>query len=285
MVAIGLVLPRAFCGYICPMGTLIDMTDWAVCKRIQRFHVHRPGWWRNLRYFVLLGVLAARLIAARIAGAIDALIEPATALGEGRPVTAQAMPITEVSSVAAALVRASDLLRARTSELDAATLPGFVDPTPLALLREDLAGKALVYSTTNGTVALSKARDAASVYAGALLNGEAVVEHVERTLGARTVLVVCAGSGGRVNLEDLYGAGYVVSLLARRAGAYELSDAALAARALHGGSDAYECLAAGRIGRLMLERGLEPEVRFAAQKSKLAVVPRLVEGRVLASER
>jgi len=36
-----------------------------------------------------------------------------------------------------------------------------VDATPLALLREDLAGKALIYSTTNGTVALSKVKDVA----------------------------------------------------------------------------------------------------------------------------
>ena len=147
----------------------------------------------------------------------------AAALAHG---AAEVVPALDARAALAEARRRPEGSYVLSGELDAATLPGFVDPTPLALLREDLAGKALVYSTTNGTVALSKARDAASVYAGALLNGEAVVEHVERTLGARTVLVVCAGSGGRVNLEDLYGAGYVVSLLARREGAYELSDAA-----------------------------------------------------------
>ena len=44
---------------------------------------------------------------------------------------------------------------------DATTLPGFVDATPLVLLREDLAGKALIYSTTNGTVSLRKVKDVA----------------------------------------------------------------------------------------------------------------------------
>lgn len=34
-------------------------------------------------------------------------------------------------------------------ELNADTLPGFAHPTPLALLAQDLAGKTLIYSTTN----------------------------------------------------------------------------------------------------------------------------------------
>jgi len=38
-------------------------------------------------------------------------------------------------------------------ELYAETLPGFASPTPLALLKEPIAGRKLIYSTTNGTVA------------------------------------------------------------------------------------------------------------------------------------
>ena len=164
-------------------------------------------------------------------------------------------------------------------ELDAATLPGFADPMPLALLRQELAGKTLVYSTTNGTVALAKAKEAARVYAAALLNGEAVAEAISRAARDETVLLVCAGSAGRFNLEDFYGAGYLVSLLAARGG-HELSDSALAARMLHDGRDAFACLAESRVGRLMRSRGLEDEVRFAAQRSRFAVVPRLEGGRV-----
>ncbi len=168
-----------------------------------------------------------------------------------------------------------------SGELNAQTLEGFAHPMPLALVGEGLEGKTLIYSTTNGTVAVSRSRAAAQVYAGALLNGEAVVEHVDRTCGDATVLLVCAGSVERFNLEDFYGAGYLVSLLERRRGT-ELSDAALAARMLHERSDALECLAAGRVGRMMRDRGLEHEVRFAARKSLFGVVPRLDGGRLTA---
>jgi len=165
-----------------------------------------------------------------------------------------------------------------SGELNAMTLAGFSHPMPMSLLEENLSGKTLIYSTTNGTVALGKAREADHVYAAALLNGEAMVAHIERAHPADTVLIVCSGSADNFNLEDFYGSGYLVSLLARRSGAHEFSDAAVAARLLHDHCDAMECLAASRVGRMMLSRGLRHEVEFAAQKSRFPVVARLEDG-------
>jgi 2-phosphosulfolactate phosphatase len=164
-----------------------------------------------------------------------------------------------------------------SGELNAVTLQGFAHPMPMALLEQDLAGKTLIYSTTNGTVAVGKARGADHVYAAALLNGEAIVAQVEREHPGGTVLIVCSGSADNFNLEDFYGAGYLVSLFARQEGAHELTDAANAARLLHDHCEALECLSASRVGRMMLSRGLGHEVRFAAQKSRFAVVPRLFQ--------
>jgi 2-phosphosulfolactate phosphatase len=165
-----------------------------------------------------------------------------------------------------------------SGELNAVTLEGFSHPTPMALLQEKLVGKTVIYSTTNGTVAIGKSREADHVYAAALLNGEAMVAHVERTHPDETVLIVCSGSADNFNLEDFYGAGYLVSLFGRRPGAHELTDAAMAARLLHDHCEAMECLVASRVGRMMLARGLEHEVKFAAQKSRFGVVARLQDG-------
>ncbi len=162
-----------------------------------------------------------------------------------------------------------------SGELNADTLPGFVHPTPLALLAENLHGKTLVYSTTNGTVAVNKACEADHVYAAALLNGEAVVAHITQHHADETVLIVCSGSADNFNLEDFYGAGYLVSLFARQGQEHEFTDAALAALLLHEKGEAGECLRRARVGRMMLERRLDREVDFAAQKSLYAVVPKL----------
>lgn len=166
-----------------------------------------------------------------------------------------------------------------SGELNTETLPGFCDPTPLALMRQNIADKTLLYCTTNGTVALRKASAADHVYAAALVNGRAVVEHLLRTHADETVLIVCSGSADNFNLEDFYGAGHFVSLFRRLAGArYEFTDAALAACLLYEHGDAAECLSQARIGRMMLARGWEHEIRFAAQKDCFAVVPKLVDG-------
>lgn len=162
-----------------------------------------------------------------------------------------------------------------SGELNAETIPGFVHPTPLHLLAENLQGKTLVYSTTNGTVAVNKAREADHVYAAALLNGEAVVAHIAEQHADETVLIVCSGSADNFNLEDFYGAGYLVSLFARHGQNHEFTDAALAAMLLHEKNEAGECLRRARVGRMMLERRLDREVDFAAQKSLYDVVPRL----------
>ena len=170
-----------------------------------------------------------------------------------------------------------------SGELNAETLPGFVHPTPLALLAENLAGKTLVYSTTNGTVAVAKSREADHVYAAALLNGEAVVKHIGAHHVDETVLIVCSGSADNFNLEDFYGAGYLVSLFAQQDREHEFTDAALAAMLLHEKCEAGECLRSARVGRMMLDRHLDREVDFAAQKRLYDVVPKLDGKRLIAA--
>ena len=163
-------------------------------------------------------------------------------------------------------------------EYGAETLPGFAPPTPLSLLGEPLSGRALVYSTTNGTVAIHKAAGASRVYAASLCNGLAVVEHVVARAEGETLLLVCSGSVDAFNLEDFYGAGHLVSHFTRRRPGWELSDTALAAAILHDGSEALDCLSRSRVGRMMRERGLEREVEWAAREDHLAVVPELRGG-------
>lgn len=187
-----------------------------------------------------------------------------------------------VSAVIPALNGASALAEAQhhapgsyvlSGEINAETLPGFVHPTPLSLLRAEVTDRTLIYSTTNGTVAVKKSLGAAHVYAAALLNGRAAVAHIDANHAENTVLVVCSGSADNFNLEDFYGAGYLVSLFRQTAGDHEYSDAALAAEMLHANTDATECLMQARVGRMMLARQLDEEVRFAAQKSVFDVVP------------
>ena len=166
-------------------------------------------------------------------------------------------------------------------ELFAETIAGFAPPTPLALLEHDIEGRTVIYATTNGTVALKESAGGAHVFAGALLNADAVVRHIARRHPDGTILVVCSGSMGNPNLEDLYGAGYFVELIAREIGEHrDFSDAAWAARALYRSEPAESVLLRSRVGQMMQERGLTHEVKYAARLGALDVVPELIDGRL-----
>jgi 2-phosphosulfolactate phosphatase len=166
-----------------------------------------------------------------------------------------------------------------SGELLAETIQGFASPTPLALVEHGVEGKTVIYATTNGTVALNHSSPADHVFAGALLNGAAVVRYIADQHREGTILVVCAGSMGNPNLEDMYGAGYFVELIARELGeGRDFSDAAIAARALFRSESAESVLYRSRVGKMMQDRGLTHEVEYAAQLSRLDVVPKLVDG-------
>ena len=163
-------------------------------------------------------------------------------------------------------------------ELYAETLPGFAHPAPLALVAHGVQDKSVVYSTTNGTVAMTQAAGAARVYCGALLNARALVQHILARHERETILIVCSGSGNNFNFEDFYGAGYFVECL--REHVRDFSDAAKAALALYRHARAPDALLDCRVGRMMAARGLAHEVEFASRLDALPVVAALDDGRV-----
>jgi 2-phosphosulfolactate phosphatase len=198
-----------------------------------------------------------------------------TALAHG------AKEVIPVLDEAEALARAKEFEKnsyVLSGELYAETLPGFAHPAPLSLLEHGVEGKTLIYSTTNGTVAMVQPARAARVYCGALLNARALAEHILAQHPRETVLIVCSGSGNNFNFEDFYGAGYFVECFRDHVG--DLSDAAKAALALYRHAKAPEALLDCRVGRMMVARGLAREVEFACRRDAFPVVPALEQGRL-----
>jgi 2-phosphosulfolactate phosphatase len=164
-----------------------------------------------------------------------------------------------------------------SGELNADTLPGFAHPTPISLINSDIKGNGLIYCTTNGTVALHDSQNAASVYAGSLLNGKAVVEKINRDHQGSTILIVCSGSQDRFNLEDFYGAGQLVSYLSAQSGFKDAqySDSSIAAKHIYETGNGLDLLKKSRVGQMMINRDLEHEIAFAAQENITTVIPKL----------
>ena len=68
-----LVIPRGFCGYVCPLGTLIDLFDRLIGQRVQRFRTPETGWWVHIKYYLLGAVLITSAFGVLTSGYVSAI--------------------------------------------------------------------------------------------------------------------------------------------------------------------------------------------------------------------
>ena len=74
-----------------------------------------------------------------------------------------------------------------------------------------VTGKEVAVSTTNGTLAIAKSRNASEILIGAFLNLESTAEYLMDS--GKSVVIHCAGWKGTPNIEDtLYGGALAVLL-------------------------------------------------------------------------
>ncbi len=172
-----------------------------------------------------------------------------------------------------------------SGESKAKPIEGFVYPSP-SILREKVKGKALILSTTNGTVAIRKASGAKRTYVSSLLNNPFVAEKVKEQGLEETILVICSGTSGKLSLEDFYGAGHFLScLLEHDDGQLKLTDAAMAALLFYKGNagDAFEIFRSSYVGKLFEKNQFIDELAFAAQQGTIPIVP-ILKGQKIVAE-
>jgi 2-phosphosulfolactate phosphatase len=159
--------------------------------------------------------------------------------------------------------------RTLAGEVGCARAPGFdLGNSPEETVEP--RGSELVLATTNGAPAIvASAKIADEVLVASLLNFGAVVEQI----GGGDVLLVCAGTDGRVSIEDVYLAGRLSAALGGpRSDAAHVAEAVAAAYATP--LEALEA-SAGAVG--LRREDLEADIVFCAQESILDTVPRLAE--------
>ena len=99
-----------------------------------------------------------------------------------------------------------------SGERDGKKVDGFdKGNSPFEYMSKEILGKQIAFTTTNGTLAIEKAKGANKVIIGSFLNLAAVVKYL--LFGENNVLIVCAGWKGKVNLEDTLFAGAIMEKL------------------------------------------------------------------------
>jgi 2-phosphosulfolactate phosphatase len=134
--------------------------------------------------------------------------------------------VNEARTVAAGLPRDSVILGGERRGLP---IEGFdLGNSPEEYLRWRVAGKSVVFTTTNGTQAIFRARQAERILIGAFVNASAAVE---RLLGEEQIHLLCAGTRGQPSRDDVLLAGRFVDRILRQSSSeYRPNAQALRAR-------------------------------------------------------
>ena len=154
----------------------------------------------------------------------------ATALHHGARAIVPAASTEEALRITQSLGRDQAIL---CGERQGRRIDGFdLGNSPSEFTRSAVGDRTIVMTTTNGTRALMSVLGARVAYIGALVNLSAVAERLQEAEG--DPLIVCAGRGGRVSIEDALCAGMLVDTYLQRRGSTEpeLGDGAVAALAL-----------------------------------------------------
>lgn len=158
------------------------------------------------------------------------------------------------------------------AERDAHKVAGFdLDNSPFSYMDEALRGSKIAVTTTNGTLSITKAKDAVAVVIGAFLNLNTVVEYLQNQ--PNDVLILCAGWKGKPNLEDTLFAGAVVEAL-KDSFLIAEDTALLAQRAYNEAKiDMVGYLAAASHLRRLQGLGINEDIPFCLQHSVYEVLP------------
>jgi 2-phosphosulfolactate phosphatase len=104
--------------------------------------------------------------------------------------------------------------------------------SPYNFTSENIKGREIVYSTTNGTNTIMMASHSHEVLIGAYLNHKALVEHIINE--ERDVIILCAGWKNKFNLEDTLFAGSLAEAVLEYEGYDTICDSTYAAMDLWG---------------------------------------------------
>lgn len=151
--------------------------------------------------------------------------------------------------------------------------------SPREYSAESVAGKTLVFTTSNGTRALERAVSAKQIYVLSLLNFRAVSDLLcEKT---EDIVIFCSGSNGREAIEDSVCAGMLCEKMKGCAGNSIILNAA-AKSATHlaqeHSNDLFAMLRKSKHGAYLIDQGFSADLEICAGLNTQSVVPVVQDG-------
>ncbi|MDX1445508.1 2-phosphosulfolactate phosphatase [Lishizhenia sp.] len=153
--------------------------------------------------------------------------------------------------------------------------------SPYSYMKEELKGKEVVLSTTNGTKAINIAKDADTVVIGALSNLDALCAWlIEQD---KNVLCLCSGWQDKFNLEDTICAGAIMEQLIATGKYTSDEDSSIAAKYLYlSAKDNYMgYLKSSSHRRRLKNLNLNEDIKYCLTPNQTDVIPILKNGKLV----
>lgn len=150
--------------------------------------------------------------------------------------------------------------------------------SPLEYEQKVVNGKSIVFYTTNGTKALTKAKFSENLVVCSFLNLSAVARYLVSL--NKNVEIICAGRNNFFSLEDSICAGNLISEIISLNHNVEINDSVAAALALNDkyGKDILKMLRDSDHGKILLENGFEEDINFCSQLNVYEIIPSYSNG-------
>lgn len=218
------------------------------------------------------GVLAGHAVA--VIDVLRATTVIVHALAAGAKSVIACREVDEARRVAAGLDPATTIMG---GERESVRIEGFdLSNSPREYTAETVAGRTVIFTTTNGTKAMAACREARRVVIASFANCSAVAHAL---VDEEEVHLLCAGLRGGVSQADTLCAGAIADkLCGDDDSSIEMNDTARLARSAWQNVKPDELstvIAAGQGGRNLIELGFTADIDVAAVIDTYSIVPRL----------
>lgn len=206
----------------------------------------------------------------------------ATALTNGARSIVPVADMAQAGKIASNLDQQTYLLG---GERDGQRIEGYhLGNSPLEYTKEAIGGRTIILNTTNGTVAISRARAAEHLVIGSFLNAARVVDFVKKA-GTDTA-IICSGWRNRVSLEDTLCAGLLLYRLWNGREPEGISDTAHIAytQYVHDREHLSSALTRCNHAQRLIQKGFGDDVEYCLQLDALPVLPYYQDSRLVLHE-
>lgn len=167
----------------------------------------------------------------------------------------------------------------RGGERNGKIIDGFnLGNSPIEYSAEAVKGKAIIYCTTNGTIAITKARYAKELIVGGFVNISKVVSHIISSKEDWEIL--CAGKENLFSFEDVICTGMLINLIQEKSKPeIKLSDSAYASLQLYK-SNAKSISTLGNKtehGLYLKSLNFIEDLKFCTKVDSIPVLPMLID--------